>query len=212
MIWRELHSTSFSARHVVTHVTILPSSPPPLPTRKRELVITGIFPARNFFITVLNKFQKIAAGENYRHYSFILIQKQKGCNCNDFVEHGNPSRKTRLSQQKFPVPGLEHVLLKVFGMTLEEQHPGKEDTGAQHGTTTSTQRVAHFTCNARKRKPENSRGHHPRQHSAFSAEAHGVTAVRSCCITLSPLTAIGVTAGRSDFAAAVQNRTGNTVR
>ena len=30
VIWRELHSTSFSARHVVTHVTILPSSPLPL--------------------------------------------------------------------------------------------------------------------------------------------------------------------------------------
>ena len=37
-----------------------------------------------YFFTVLNKFQKIAAGENYSHYSFILIQKQKGCNCNDF--------------------------------------------------------------------------------------------------------------------------------
>ena len=57
VIWRELHSTSFSARHVVTHVTILPSSspsppppPPPLPTRKRELFIAGIFPARNLFL------------------------------------------------------------------------------------------------------------------------------------------------------------------
>ena len=30
VIWRELHSTSFSARNVVTHVTILPSSPLPL--------------------------------------------------------------------------------------------------------------------------------------------------------------------------------------
>ena len=29
-----------------------------------------------FLLTVLNKFQKIAAGENYSHYSFILIQKQ----------------------------------------------------------------------------------------------------------------------------------------
>ena len=27
------------------------------------------------FITVLNKFQKLAAGENYSHYSFILIPK-----------------------------------------------------------------------------------------------------------------------------------------
>ena len=59
--------------------SLLPS-PPPLPThkkkRKRDLFITGIFPARNlFFITVLNKFQKLAAGENYSHYSFILIPK-----------------------------------------------------------------------------------------------------------------------------------------
>ena len=30
VIWREIHSTSFSARNVVTHVTILPSSPLPL--------------------------------------------------------------------------------------------------------------------------------------------------------------------------------------
>ena len=46
-------------------------------TKKRDLFITGIFPARNlFFITVLNKFQKLAAGENYSHYSFILIPKQ----------------------------------------------------------------------------------------------------------------------------------------
>ena len=45
--------------------------------KKRELFITGIFPARNlFFITVLNKFQKLAARENYSHYSFILIPKQ----------------------------------------------------------------------------------------------------------------------------------------
>ena len=75
MIWRELHSTSFCARNVVTHVTILPPPPPPLPTRKRELFITGIFPTRNLFllqfkinskksppgeitgVTVLNEFQ-----------------------------------------------------------------------------------------------------------------------------------------------------------
>ena len=38
---------------------------------------TPVFPARNlFFITVLNKFQKLAAEENYSHYSFILIPKQ----------------------------------------------------------------------------------------------------------------------------------------
>ena len=70
--------------------TAVGSLPPPLPSllpslplllkkkkTKRVLFITGIFPARNlFFITVLNKFQKLAAGENYRRYSFILIPKQ----------------------------------------------------------------------------------------------------------------------------------------
>ena len=40
------------------------------------------------FITVVNKFQKHAAGENYSHYSFILIPKQKGRNCNHFVKDG----------------------------------------------------------------------------------------------------------------------------
>ena len=35
---------------------------------KEGTFITGIFPARKlFFITVLNKFQKLAAGENYSH-------------------------------------------------------------------------------------------------------------------------------------------------
>ena len=51
---------------------------------KGDLFITGIFPARNlFFITVLNKFQKLAAGENYRRYSFILIPKQLVCNASN---------------------------------------------------------------------------------------------------------------------------------
>ena len=81
-----------------------PPSSLPLPfqrtkKRKRELFITGIFPAMNlFFITVFNKFQKIAAGENYSHYSFILIQKQKGCNCNDFVEDGTPPESAQLTE------------------------------------------------------------------------------------------------------------------
>ena len=60
------------------HPSLLLSPPSSLPlrfqrTKKKErgLFITGIFPARNlFFITVLNKFQKLAAGENYSHYSF----------------------------------------------------------------------------------------------------------------------------------------------
>ena len=60
--------------------------------RKKELFVTGIFPARNlFFITVSNKFQKLAAWENYSHFSFILIPKQHACNCNDLVEDGNPT-------------------------------------------------------------------------------------------------------------------------
>ena len=32
------------------------------------------------FYYSLNKFQKLAAGENYSHYSFILIPKQLVCN------------------------------------------------------------------------------------------------------------------------------------
>ena len=61
--------------------TAVGSLPPPLPAllpqKNRELFITGIFPARNlFFITTLNKIKKIAAGENYSHYRFMLIRKQ----------------------------------------------------------------------------------------------------------------------------------------
>ena len=48
-----------------------------LKKKVRELFITGIFPAMNlFFITVLNKFRKVAAGENYSHYGYKLIRKQ----------------------------------------------------------------------------------------------------------------------------------------
>ena len=59
VIWRELHSTSFSARNVVTHVTILPSSPHPLLHQHHHLK-EGTFYYRKIsgeefiFITVLN--------------------------------------------------------------------------------------------------------------------------------------------------------------
>ena len=81
--------------------TFIASLPPPVPSllpspsrllKKKE----GTFYYRNIsgdefiFITVLNKFQKLAAGENYSHYSFILIPKQKGCNCNHFAKDGIP--------------------------------------------------------------------------------------------------------------------------
>ena len=69
--------------------SLLPSSPSPPQKKKEETFHYRSISGEEFiFITVLNKFQKIAAGENYSHYSFILIQKQKGCNCNDFVEDG----------------------------------------------------------------------------------------------------------------------------
>ena len=57
-----------------------PSSLPPTPRKKRgdfllqEYFQRGIY----FYYSFLNEFQKIAAGENYSHYSFILIQKTKG--------------------------------------------------------------------------------------------------------------------------------------
>ena len=75
---RQVHSSRFSPLLLSTPSSLLSLSPS---QKIRELFITGIFPARNlFFITVSNKFQKLAAGENYSHYSFILIPKQLVCN------------------------------------------------------------------------------------------------------------------------------------
>ena len=59
-----------------------------LETKEGPLYYRNISGEEIIFITVLNKFQKIAAGENYSHYSFILIPKQKGRNCNHFAKHG----------------------------------------------------------------------------------------------------------------------------
>ena len=43
---------------------------------------------------------KLAAGENYSHYSFTVIQKQKGCNCNYFVKDAIENMsKTRMRQE-----------------------------------------------------------------------------------------------------------------
>ena len=80
-----------SAQQSVLSLLLFPPSSLLLLSSKKKK--EGTFYYRNisgddFFITVLNKFQKNAAGENYSHYSFILIQKQKGCNCNDFVKDG----------------------------------------------------------------------------------------------------------------------------
>ena len=59
----------------------------------RELFITGIFPALNlFFIEVLNKFRKVAAGRNYSHYGYILIRKPKGRNCIYFRKDGRDKK------------------------------------------------------------------------------------------------------------------------
>ena len=59
-----------------------------LKTKEGTFYYRNISGEEFIFLTVINKFQKIATGENYSHYSFILIQKQKGRNCNDFVEDG----------------------------------------------------------------------------------------------------------------------------
>ena len=60
------------------HVETLSRSRSAQKKKERDLFITGIFPARNlFFITVLNKFQKLAAGVNYSALQFsTLIPKQ----------------------------------------------------------------------------------------------------------------------------------------
>ena len=67
----------------------------------RELFITGLFPAREIiFITVLKQFKKIAVGENYSHYSFILIQKQKGGNCNHLAIDGITDARQSMTLKK----------------------------------------------------------------------------------------------------------------
>ena len=47
-----------------------------LETKEGPFYYRNISGEEFIFITVLNKFQKLAAGENYSHYSFILIPKQ----------------------------------------------------------------------------------------------------------------------------------------
>ena len=47
-----------------------------LETKEGPFYYKNISGEEFIFITVLNKFQKLAAGENYSHYSFILIPEQ----------------------------------------------------------------------------------------------------------------------------------------
>ena len=47
-----------------------------LETKEGPFYYRNISGEEFIFITVLNKFQKLAAGANYSHYSFILIPKQ----------------------------------------------------------------------------------------------------------------------------------------
>ena len=47
-----------------------------LDTKEGPFYYRNISGEEFIFITVLNKFQKLAAGENYSHYSFKLIPKQ----------------------------------------------------------------------------------------------------------------------------------------
>ena len=51
-----------------------------LETREGPFYYRNISGEEFIFITVFNKFRKLAAGKNYSHYSFKLIPKQKGCN------------------------------------------------------------------------------------------------------------------------------------
>ena len=51
-----------------------------LETKEGPFYYRNISGEEFIFITVLNKFQKLAAGENYSHYSFTLIPKQLVCN------------------------------------------------------------------------------------------------------------------------------------
>ena len=47
-----------------------------LETREGPFYYRNISGEEFIFITVLNKFRKLAAGKNYSHYSFILIPEQ----------------------------------------------------------------------------------------------------------------------------------------
>ena len=47
-----------------------------LETKEGTFYYRNISGEEFIFITVFNKFQKLAAGENYSHYSFTLIPKQ----------------------------------------------------------------------------------------------------------------------------------------
>ena len=51
----------------------------------------------NFYYSVKLTQKKIAAGENYSHYSFILNRKQKGGNCNHLLADGILSSMRRSS-------------------------------------------------------------------------------------------------------------------
>ena len=83
--WRRLnviwHTTGARLQHLSLLLPSLLPSTPFHPEKRGELFITSIFSAMNLIFEVLNKFSKVAAGENYSHYGYMLIRKQKGRNC-----------------------------------------------------------------------------------------------------------------------------------
>ena len=98
----------------------------------------GTFYYRNisgeeFFNTVLNKFQKLAAGENYSHYSFILIPKQKVRNCNHFVKDGNSCKvKPRVKYNTVFNPSEQETAEKGASTRQAAKKRGGEGAAVKH--------------------------------------------------------------------------------
>ena len=91
--------------------------------KKRRLLLQEYFRRRIYFYnSFLKKFPKIAAGENYSHYSFKLIQKQKGCNYNDFVKDGTYSLQGARSSSHERCP---RIKLSAVGGRGEEGQPAQ---------------------------------------------------------------------------------------
>ena len=119
VIWR----TASAQQSVLSLLLSPPSSLLPLSSSKKE----GTFYYRNisgeefiFYYIFLHKFQKIVAGENYSHYSFILIQKPKGCNCNDFVWSMVVYRTALLPSRNRPV--VADILVKHCNHLLKNRY------------------------------------------------------------------------------------------
>ena len=162
MIWRELHSTSFPARHVVTHVTILPSSPPPspppllhhhhhhhlsLPERGdfilQEYFRRGIY----FYYSFKINSKKSPPGEITSVTVFNEFQNNRPAtrqNCNYFAKDGNPCYSKSLAFDSDRDGGLLGICKSGDGHTSVSQQTGTR--GLSEKTSCSLVRRRSLVC------------------------------------------------------------------